>query len=163
MENIKKEEKKKYERKKMGITDYIFFLLSRRDYSYKEIYDKLIKREEDPKQIKEKLQWMQENNYQSDERMAENYYKNRKHKKGNIVIFQELKMKGIHPDIINRVIKDYNNEEDNLDNALNLVVRFKDLDLNDRKIQDKILRKIVSRGFSFDIAKKVMIKLKNKN
>lgn len=163
MKTLKKDENRKYERKKMNISDYIFFLLSRRDYSYKEIYDKLIKREEEPKQIKEKLQWMKDNNYQSDERMAENYYKNRKHKKGNIVISQELKMKGIDPEIIKRIIHENNNEEDNIENALNIVLRFKDLDLNDAKIRDKILRKIVSRGFPFEIAKKVMIKLKDKD
>lgn len=164
MENNKPKssEKKNYERKKMGINDYIFFLLSRRDYSYKEIYDKLIKREENPKEIIEKLNWMKENNYQSDERMAENYYKSRKNKKGSRVIAQELKMKGIKEDVIKNIIRENDNEEDNFQSALNLVIRFKDLDLNDRKLQDKIFRKIVSRGFSFDIAKKVIKELKNK-
>lgn len=148
-----------YKKKKMGITDYIFFLLSRRDYSYKEIYNKLIEREEDPHEIKEILQKMIEHGYQSDERMAISYFNSRKNKRGSKVISFELKNKGISDEIINKVIFE-NKNEDNTENILNTIRKFKKYNLDDHKIKQKIIRSIISKGFDFKEANKALSKLK---
>lgn len=161
--NTTKKEKKPYEKKKMPIKDYIFFLQSRRDYSYKEIYDKLIKREEDPEKIKEILDYMKKEGYQSDERMAASYYKSRKYKKGDKLIGIELRQKGISQEIINNTIKELKNEEENIENAFLIIYKFSKFDLTDRKIKEKALRKVVSKGFSFNEANKAWNKLIEEN
>lgn len=161
--NEKKEQKPKYEKRKMSIKEYIFFLQSRRDYSYKELYDKLIKREEDPEEIKKVLSYMQEEGYQSDERMARNHYKSRKSKKGSKVISFELKNKGISDKIIREVVSELNSTEENVDNAYYIIEKFSKYDLKDFKIKEKALRKILSRGFSYDEAKKAWEKLVKEN
>lgn len=154
---------KKYVKKKMPIKDYIFFLQSRRDYSYKEIYDKLIKREEDPEEIKKALNYMIEEGYQSDERMAENYYKMKKNRKGDRLIHVELRNKGVSEEVINNVIKENSNSEDNIENILALMEKFSRMDLKDRKIKEKAFRRVLSKGFSYSDTQKAWAQLIEKN
>lgn len=147
--------------------NYVLFLLNRRDYSLKEIKEKLEKHKYATIDCEKVIDYILKNNYQSDERFAENYVKNYKHKYGKQKLRQNLLLKGISEDLIiqsfyNQIdlelekIKE--NEEDNsltyAENCLlkkfkNIAELKKDKEKWFKKDKPKIIRFMLSKGFSF--------------
>lgn len=138
--------------KKITPKSYILYMLSRREYSKKELYDKMIAKEYfDKKDIEEALKWAEEYNYISDERFAESNINYKLHHKGNSQIRYLLKDKGISEDIIEETLSKAIKEEDR---AIKTLLKYKDSKIRDKeidlKIKDKAFRFMASRGFSYN-------------
>jgi regulatory protein len=75
-------------------------LLARREHSKKELREKLARRFDDPELLDQQLDVLVEQNLQSDERFTESFVRFRSKKgQGPLRIVQELKQRGIAPDL----------------------------------------------------------------
>lgn len=148
MKNFKKKEIKPKEENFNRCLNYVFFLLNRREYSYKEIQDKLHQYLYHENDIKKVLDYIVENKYQSDERMAINFVRNKKHHYGKLKIKQQLLQKGISADLIEQAIEDAYLEEDNIYSH----------NLNNNLNQDSNEHAFVLEEQTFNYAENVLLK-----
>ena len=153
----KKVDKKPYQPKPLenesDVRNALLNLLSRRDYSVKELTEKLSPRCDEALLYKV-LDAFIEAGYQSDERFAGALVRNRASQSyGKMRVLQDARRKGISDILIQAAI-----QEEAID-WFELAVtayqkKFKEpLDRQDRKSADKRMRFLVQRGFSFDEAK----------
>lgn len=135
----------------MNAKEKIIDYLQRRDHSEKELRLKLKKFEYSSEEIEAALAWVKERNYLAEpvELSKRHIERLQKQKKGQNYIQQYLHKKGLPPCPI-----DKNSE---LHNAIELAkqIAVKN-DTLDRKIREKIGRKLLSRGYSPDIVRKVI-------
>lgn len=137
-------------KKRMAIKDYIIFLLSRREYSTKEIETKLKNREHTEEEIKDAMKWAIESGYQSNTRFAVSHAKTRSFRRGDKGLKYEMKLKGMSDEEIENAISEIDPEIDRIMYALN---KYKGKDLKDIKIKEKAFRSLAGKGFSFNSIK----------
>lgn len=131
--------------------------LGKREYSYAELNQKLkgfLAEEEDAAQITEILDDFKKRGWLSDARFTEQLVHARSYKFGANKIASELREKGIAADLIETAIEQV--KENELDNARDIWRRkFKGLPTS-RDEWARQGRFLQSRGFGFDIIKKVL-------
>lgn len=116
-------------------------LLTRREYSAMELCDKLKQKGFSTNDVQNALYECQRLGYQSDVRFVENYIRVRIHQGyGPLKIRQELKNKGIDPDLIQSVL------HQEKDNWVNYALRAWEKNLRDRMIS-LIVKYKNSNGF----------------
>lgn len=132
--------------------------LSRRDHSAKELRDKLNKKQFDKNLIEKTINWVTERGYIRPPQELSQLLSNElvRRGKGRLYILQYLKKKGLPP-------PEAPDHEAELQSALELaqrVLKQKGLTATaqnlDRATREKIGRKLISRGFPFDIVRKVI-------
>ena len=148
---------------KKAIKYYIYDLLSKREYSEKEIKEKLLtkfskKVEKEEKselkdQIEEVVQVFIDNKYLSNERYTEAKTRsliNRKN--GPKKIEQELKMKGISESLIKQYLSE---NEDKLSEEI-LKLKEKYGSIEDQKEKQKIYRRLLYKGYTYDQVNEIL-------
>jgi regulatory protein len=109
--------------------------------------------------------WLEDNNYVNDELFASMWAQFRLQNKpiGRYKLNQELRIKGIKPEIIQKVIDKTYKEIDELTLARNLIekkvesYKIKNIRIDPKKIYDFLLR----RGFSGEVSKIIYDELNN--
>jgi len=147
--------------------EYLVRILSRRAYSRYEISKKLNRKGYSKNIIADLIFWLENNNYINDELFAEMWAQFRLQNKpiGRYKLNQELRIKGIKQDIIQKAIDKTYKEIDELTLARNLIKEklvsseIKNIRINPKKIYNFLLR----RGFSIEISKNIYNELNNKN
>ena len=147
--------------------EYLLRLLSRRIYSRYEILRKLNNKGYPESIISNLVFWLGDNNHINDELFAKMWAQFRLQNKpiGRYRLNQELRLKGIKQDIIQKVIDETYNEMDELTLARNLIKEkiasseIKNIRIDPKKIYNFLLR----RGFSIEISRNIYHELKNKN
>ncbi len=145
--------------------EYLLRLLSRRIYSRYEISRKLNNKEYPEKIIANLIFWLEDNDYINDELFAKMWAQFRLQNKpiGRYKLNQELRIKGIKQEIIQKVIDKTYNEIDELTLARNLIKNktasseIKNIRINPKKIYNFLLR----RGFSGEVSKNIYDELNN--
>ena len=145
---------------------YLLRLLSRRIYSRYEISRKLNNKGYPEKIIADLIFWLENNNYINDELFAEMWAQFRLKNKpiGRYKLNQELRIKGIKQDIIQKVMDKTYKEIDELILARNLIKekivssKIKNIIIDPKKIYNFLLR----RGFSTEISKNIYNELNNR-
>lgn len=145
--------------------EYLLRLLSRRIYSRYEISGKLKNKGYPEKIIANLIFWLEDNNYINDEFFAEMWTQFRLKNKpiGKYRLNQELRIKGIKQEIIQKVIDKTYNEIDEITLARNLIEKkiesskIKNIKIDPKKIYNFLLR----RGFSGEVSKNIYNELKN--
>ena len=140
-------------------------LLSRRIYSRYEISRKLNSKGYPKNIIATLFLWLENNKYINDELFAEMWAQFRLQNKpiGRYKLNQELRIKGIKQDIIQKAIDKTYKEIDELTLARNLIKdmivssEIKNIRINPKKIYNFLLR----RGFSIEISKNIYNELNN--
>ena len=124
-------------------------LLSRREYSRHELYQKLIARTSSETYLLQLLDQLTESGYQCDKRFTESFLRSRINRGlGLMRIERELKEKGIDQDLIEQSLQgDFDWFELAYDSGLK---KFQSLDLNDYKEKQKAFRYLAYRGFSME-------------
>ncbi|MGK0249295.1 MAG: regulatory protein [Oleispira sp.] len=124
-------------------------LLSRREYSRHELYQKLIARAPSETYLLQLLDQLIASGYQCDQRFAESFLRSRINRGlGLMRIERELKEKGIEQDLIEQILQA---DIDWFELAYDCGLRkFNSLDLNDYKEKQKAFRYLAYRGFSMD-------------
>jgi regulatory protein len=146
--------------------EYLLRLLSRRIYSRYEISSKLKNKGYPEKIIADLILWLEDNNYINDELFAEMWAQFRLQNKpiGRYKLNQELRIKGVKQDIIQKVIDKTYIEMDELTLARNLIkektasAEIKNIRIDPKKIYNFLLR----RGFSTEISKNIYHELNDK-
>jgi regulatory protein len=142
-----------------------FTLLSRRRYTVLKLkeklvlfYEKQVEKEEWPpvsktdkeKEIKKVLTRLKELKYLNDTQFSKDYVENRTElrPRGKYLLKKELKRKGIHPDLAERVVEETDiNEEEVAAKALHKKFKAPILPQTTKQ-KEKELRFLASRGFS---------------
>lgn len=128
-----------------------------RPRSKKEVYDKLKRKGFSDKTIEEVISFLKKNFLLNDEEFAKLWVNEKLVlKKSSVIkIKGELRTKGISEDIIERVLCDV--EVDEVENATNLLFQ-KFSKVMDKKSLDrnKLLRKLLSNGFSYTTSEKAV-------
>ncbi len=141
---------------------YSIFLLSRRDYSEKELRKKYKEKEYLEDDVNIVLNYLKENNYQSDERFTRSFINSKLSKMGIKKIKSHLSFeKGITKEVIEHVLDDMELNEINTVIRL-LESKYRNKDLTDHKEKSKAFRYLVSKGFSFDDINNAIDELKNR-
>lgn len=147
--------------------EYLLRLLSRRIYSRYEILRKLNNKGYPESIISNLVFWLEDNNHINDELFAKMWAQFRLQNKpiGRYRLNQELILKGIKQDIIQKVIDETYNEMDELTLARNLLKEkiasseIKNIRIDPKKIYNFLLR----RGFSIEISINIYHELNNKD
>jgi regulatory protein len=124
-------------------------LLSRREYSRHELFQKLEPRSKDESQVQQLLDKLVEAGYQSDQRFAESFLRSRINRGlGHMRIARELNDKGIDADLIEEVMSsDTDWFQLAYDSGLK---KSQSLDFSEYKDKQKLFRYLAYRGFSMD-------------
>lgn len=141
--------------------------MSRRIYSRYEISKKLNSKGYPENIIADLFLWLENNNYINDELFAEMWTQFRLQNKpiGRYKLNQELRIKGIKQDIIQKAIDKAYQGIDELTLARNLIKEkmvsseIKNIKIDPKKIYNLLLR----RGFSIEISRNIYDELNNKN
>ena len=147
--------------------EYLLRLLSRRIYSRYEISRKLSNKGYPENIIANLIFWLEGNNYINDELFARMWAQFRLQNKpiGRYKLNQELRIKGIKQEIIQKVIDKTYKEIDEFTLARNLIEqkvessKIKNIKIDPKKIYNFLLR----RGFSSEVSKNIYNELNNKN
>jgi len=145
---------------------YVLRLLNRRCYSRYEIINKLKIKGFSKNVIPDIIFWLEKKEYIDDELFATMWAQSRMKNKpiGRYRLNQELKIKGIDQEIINKILDKIYNDVDELTLARNLInkkitsSKLKNISVNPDRIYNFLLR----RGFSREISKNIYDELKSK-
>lgn len=130
------------------------YFLSRRDYSYTELYTKLQKYTDDNEAIKAILAEMVAKKFLDEKRYIENFIHSKSQKYGSRKIKYLLANKVEDEDLINEVYA--NTEIDELEVACQQLRKKFDAPPTNIELKAKYMRFLFSRGFSFSIAQKAI-------
>lgn len=133
------------------LLNYGIWLLSRKEYSEKEIREKFIKKEYESNDIEEVLNYLKERKYLSDERFAESYVRYGLNNKWGLGKIKQkiLYEKGISKEILNVILDELNiDESENIKSIINS--KYRRLDLDDPKNKQKVFRGLSSKGFKIN-------------
>ena len=138
---------------------YLYYLLSRREYSRFELFQKLKQRQVSEKESNLLLDELINSGWQSDERFAECFCRMQLSKlRGSNRIYQAIMQKGIDKDIYEAVLSDL--EVDWLQTARDCYVKkyrvYESEEALPFEVQQKRVKYLIAQGFSFDISKEVV-------
>ena len=128
--------------------------LSRRDYSRQELRKKLLSYAESELQLDELLDELQKNQWLSDERYAESLVRRRTERFGSKKILEEMRQNGLSDDVLNQYRDDLKASDPRL--ASELWQRKFETISQDPKEKARQIRFLVSRGFSSELASKIV-------
>ena len=136
------------------LRSYAFALLTRRDYSQVELITKLNQYAVNPEEVTKLVEELAEQNYQSDQRVAELTLASQIRKgKGLQRIKQTLKAKHLDTELITQELE----EVDWLQQAYQLKIKkFGEEVTKDQKIKAKQIRFLQYRGFDMDVIMKAI-------
>lgn len=143
------------------LLNYGIWLLSRKEYSEKEIRDKCIKKEYDVKDIQEVIDYLKERKYISDERFTESYIRYGLNNKWGLGKIKQKIMyeKGISKELLNTILENFDiDETENIKNIINS--KYRKLDLSDPKNKQKVFRGLASKGFKINDVIKAIDEIK---
>lgn len=133
---------------KQSALQYVVYLLSRRDYSERELRQKLGQKEYAADEIEHAIAKVQDNQWQSDERFCASFIRNRAAQGyGPLRIKQELRQKGIADWLVGQELE--NSEIDWFEKAECLFTKKCPSEWN-LKTKQKMWRYMLSRGFQAD-------------
>lgn len=131
--------------------------LSRRDYSKKELTQKLkrgLKEDDNPEEVEQAVTRLEDLGYLSDSRFAENRARIRASSLGNARIRRELRQSGVSDDKVQAAMETIEESEDVRAYRV-WARRYKELPM-DRKERDRQIRYLLYRGFSMDSINRVL-------
>lgn len=148
------------------IREMALVLLGKREMSAFELNKKIAQKipQASPQEIQEILEEFIQKNWLSDERFCENFIQHQvlTLRAGPFQIAQKLKHKGIEETLITKMIKKHFPSQDQTSLALSLAQKKQQEILSRGKkeapqvVQQKILRYLVGKGYSFEVAKSVV-------
>ena len=135
---------------------YTYGMLARKDRTVKEVREKLYERGFHKDAVEYAIASVSKYGYLNDEEYALSYVERALSHKGSYRIRQELKRKGVGEEEINLALRDVE-FDDQFENALELAKKhLRGKSLEDEKVKEKLFRFLASRGYNYDIIKKVM-------
>lgn len=141
--------------------NYALFILGRKDYTEYEVSKKLSDKGYSTFSINKTIEKLKLYDIINDERYVKKYINDCIHikKYGKKKIEYNLQKKGINTDLIKECFFD-NNSEYEYENALEILQKKIKYCKNEKNIKNKLIRYLISKGFTYDIIKKAINSLK---
>jgi len=142
-----------------------FSFLARRFHSERELLIKLKQKSYEERLIKLVLNELREKSFIDDQVFANHFIEEKLKRKrwGTNKIRAALFNKGISASIIDEVLKSFDSEEDQNEAALSLVKKkyenLKKRETDNRKLKQKLIAFLLSRGFEYEISVEVVSKI----
>lgn len=139
--------------------------LARRFHSERELLIKLKQKSYEERLIKLVLNELKEKSFINDQVFANHFIEEKLKKKrwGNNKIRSALFSKGVSASIIDEILKSFNSEEDQNEAALGLAQKKYDKlrlrESDERKLKQKIISFLLSRGFDYEVSSDVVGKI----
>lgn len=144
--------KRRKDASELNPTSYVLWLLGLREYSEKELRNKLRLRGFEPEAIDTGLAYARDSGYQSDARYAQLKASSLSRRMGNSRIARELKEKGIDVEAINTELAALDPE---VDRAVGLLSKFSGQAMTP-ELRAKVYRFLAYRGFDFSMIKRAL-------
>lgn len=135
---------------KINIKHKALDFLSRRDYSYQELYQKLLKYTDDHDEITDVLDEMVQKKFLNEERYIENFIASKSKKYGSLKLKYILNSKTENHDLVEQIYRD--SEVDELTTATTLLQKKYRNIPQDHNERAKYIRFLLSRGFTTGVA-----------
>ncbi len=134
---------------------YALNILNKKDYTHKEMIDKLRLKDFDEQSIKETMRYLLDNNFLNDDRFVENFvYFRLKNGYGKKRIEYELKKKGINEELIDKYVKTADETE-----AAKSAFKAKAEHIkNDKNRRSKLFAFLARRGFDYETINRLLNK-----
>lgn len=139
--------------------DYVLYLQGRRDYSAKELRDRMRRRGYEEAVIGPTIEQLAAEGLQSDARYAQTQVRWQGSRSGNRKIRQKLSANGVETAVIEAALDEATDETER---ALLALQRFAKTPL-DQKLKAKVYRFMASRGFGFDTIRKACEQIWGRN
>jgi len=139
--------------------------LARRSHSERELLIKLKQKSYEERLIKLVLNELREKSFIDDQVFANHFIEEKLKKKrwGKNKIRAALFSKGVSASIIDEVLKSFDSEEDQNEAAISLVKKkfenLKKRETDNRKLKQKLIAFLLSRGFEYEISVEVVSKI----
>ncbi len=134
----------KAEKPKQSAKKYALWLLGRREWSEKELRQRLAVKGYEESEISECLEFCQQHGFQSDERFAASRIRSRASTRGNRRLTQELSQKGVEPGLAATLLAQAGGEEER---ACAAARKFEGKPWS-VELKAKVWRFLAARGFS---------------
>ncbi len=147
---------------------YAYFLLGRRAYSERELYDKLAKKGVDERKRKKILQRLLNEGYIDDEKFARSFIEEKLREKpvGKLFLFTKLRKKKIDKPLIEKYIKMLLPEKRERELAEEAMTRkiqqLKNKKVSKEKLYQKLVLFLKNRGFTVRSIASALQKMKDK-
>lgn len=141
---------------KYSCRSYGVYLLSKREYTADQLRRKMNLKGYAPEEVDDALRFLQEYNFQSDERFAGAYSRGAENRLGNRRLMLAMTSKGVTPEVAEEAIAELGSEEER---AYQAARRFENLSI-DFEVEQKIWRFLSYRGFSSKAIRTVVSQLK---
>lgn len=139
-------------KKKPTAKDYCFYLLSRKDYTKKELKDKLVLKKYSGEEIEEVLKLLDENRYIDEDRYLKNYFNYLiVKKKSSKEIKYKMSIKGFKKESIEEIIRNLYTEENEINILEELVKKYNIRYEGKEHKREKIIKNLLMKGFSLDL------------
>ena len=147
------------------LKNYTMFLLSRKSYSKKSLFDKLIQKGFEKEDIEKVLNLFDELHIINDEYFAKNLTRTLQARgKGTIYIKNELKRHKIKSERITEILSEPEDEMEEYERAIKVIKKkYPNFDKEDKDMQRKVGAFLQRRGFSYDDISKAFREIKNYN
>ncbi len=151
-----------FDKSKKAVADALS-LASKRSYSAKSLYDKLILKGYEPNDVKNAVNRLKELNYINDERYAKAYAEYLSgNGKGGLAIKAGLEKHNLPKTLINEVLESIKSEKDSYEQIIDLMKKkFKKFDSDDKSEVRRAAAFFLRRGFSSEDIAKAFRKYKN--
>lgn len=138
--------------------NYGLFLLSKREYSEKQIRDKMLTKTENNELVQQAILKLKEYGYLSDTRKAQSIIRSYQQKENGHKIIQRLKLAGIEVPTIEENYEKSTVEEQ-IEKCVNLL--DKKYKYFDSEKQDRYIRFLMNKGFEYSAVKKALESFRN--
>ena len=134
------------------LKNYTMFLLSRKSYSKKSLYDKLVQKGFEKENIEKVLNLFDEMHIINDEYFAQNLTRYLQARgKGTIYIKNELKKHKINSERITEILSEPEDELEEYERAIKVIKKkYPNFDREDKDMQRKAAMFLQRRGFAYD-------------
>lgn len=134
------------------------YLLERRNHSKKELRDKLVRAEISKEAAQAAADHMEELGLVNDEAYARAYARELFLRKryGKTRVRQELRLKGIDPELIEELLEEYGGEEEALENIQAVLERKYATWQEDEKIRHRAFAALQRLGYSYELIRRAM-------
>ncbi|MBQ9114588.1 MAG: regulatory protein RecX [Clostridia bacterium] len=144
------------ENDRQNAKSYLYNMIARKGRTTKEARDRLYEKGFHKDAVEYAIGVVSSYGYLNDEEYAKNYVSSAIRNKGEYRVKRELQLKCISDENMVDAL-DLMDSDSEYDSAYTLAKKYlKSKDISDEKVKEKLFRYLVSRGYGYDLVKKVM-------
>ena len=144
------------ENDRQNAKSYLYNMIARKGRTTKEARDRLYEKGFHKDAVEYAIGVVSSYGYLNDEEYAKNYVSSAIRNKGEYRVKRELQLKGISDENMVDAL-DLMDSDSEYESAYTLAKKYlKSKDISDDKVKEKLFRYLVSRGYGYDLVKKVM-------